>query len=99
MILSNKSISAFDPEAIENAKAEFEGVTYREDQYEVLEGADALCILTEWSVFRTPDYEQIKSLMKSNVIFDGRNLYDLQTMEEMGFYYNSVGREIIGSAT
>jgi len=89
------TISAFDPEAVENARAEFSGVDYGQDQYEVLQEADALCILTEWSVFRTPDFDQMKSLLKSNVIFDGRNLYDLHVMKEMGFYYNSIGRDVI----
>ncbi|NND34082.1 MAG: UDP-glucose/GDP-mannose dehydrogenase family protein [Saprospiraceae bacterium] len=89
-------ICAFDPEALENAKAEFDGtVSFGEDQYEVLENADALCILTEWSVFRTPDFDQMKGLMKNPVIFDGRNLYETKPMQEMGFYYNSIGREII----
>ena len=89
-------VSAFDPEALSNAKAEFNGtVKFGEDQYEVLDQADALCILTEWSVFRTPDFDQMKSLLKNPVIFDGRNLYETKPMRDMGFYYNSIGREII----
>lgn len=92
----NAQVSAFDPEAMENARAEFDGhVTFGEDQYEVLDQADALCILTEWSVFRTPDFDQIKSMMKAPVIFDGRNLYDLEPMADIGFYYNSIGRDLV----
>ena len=61
----------------------------------VVNDADALLIVTEWSVFRTPDFEQVADLLKSKVIFDGRNLYDLQKMIDLGFYYNSIGRKII----
>lgn len=96
LIKMNAEISAFDPEAMENAKGEFENIIrFGEDQYDVLHQADALCILTEWSVFRTPDFEEMKSLMKAPVIFDGRNLYDLEPMRELGFYYNSIGRDPI----
>lgn len=92
----NAQVSAFDPEAMENARSLFDGqILFGEDQYEVLDQADALCIVTEWSVFRTPDFDQMKKLMKSPVIFDGRNLYDLWPMRETGFYYNSIGREVI----
>ncbi len=92
----NAQVSAFDPEAMENARSLFDGqILFGEDQYDVLDQADALCIVTEWSVFRTPDFDQMKKLMKSPVIFDGRNLYDLWPMRETGFYYNSIGREVI----
>jgi UDPglucose 6-dehydrogenase len=60
-----------------------------------LQDADALLILTEWSVFRTPDFERMASIMKEKVIFDGRNLYNLDALEEHGFYYNSVGRRTV----
>lgn len=89
-------ISVYDPEAMENVKQEFgDKISYECDQYKALEYADALIIATEWSVFRTPDFEQIKSLLTSRVIFDGRNLYDLQRMIDEGFYYNSIGRRTI----
>jgi UDPglucose 6-dehydrogenase len=92
----NAQVSAFDPEAMENAKGEFSDlIIFGEDQYHVLDQADALCILTEWSVFRTPDFEQMKKLMKKPIIFDGRNLYDLEPMRDIGFYYNSIGREVV----
>jgi UDPglucose 6-dehydrogenase len=89
-------VSAFDPAAINNVKKVFgDKVVFGKDEYEILKDADALIIATEWSLFRTPEFEKIKSLMKNKVIFDGRNLYDLHQMKELGFYYNSVGREII----
>jgi UDPglucose 6-dehydrogenase len=91
-------ISAYDPEGMPNAKKIFnDTVTFVDDPYHTLEGSDALCILTEWSEFRTPDFERIKSLMKSNVIFDGRNVYDLSQPSEYGFYYNSIGRQEVKS--
>ena len=90
------SVAAFDPEAMENAKKTIgDKITYSADQYEALKNADALLIATEWAVFRTPDFDKISSLLKKKIIFDGRNLYDPQRMKELGFYYNSVGREVI----
>jgi UDPglucose 6-dehydrogenase len=89
-------ISAFDPEAMNNVKNIIgDKIFYSENQYDCLKNADALLIATEWSVFRTPEFDKITSLLKSKVIFDGRNLYDLQQMKELGFYYNSIGREVI----
>lgn len=91
-------ISVFDPEAMENVKRQIGNkITYESDQYAALESADALIIATEWSVFRTPDFEKLKVLLKSRVIFDGRNLYDLHKMIDEGFYYNSIGRKTIHS--
>jgi len=96
LIAAGASISAFDPEAMENVKKTIgEVIHYANDPYESLQDADALLIATEWSLFRTPDFERMKKMMKSNVIFDGRNLYDLQKMSEIGFYYNSIGREVV----
>jgi UDPglucose 6-dehydrogenase len=90
------SISVFDPEAMENVRKELsDQVTYATDHYAALKDADALLIVTEWSVFRSPDLGRMGELMKSKVIFDGRNVYQLSTMEENGFYYNSVGRRLI----
>jgi UDPglucose 6-dehydrogenase len=68
-------------------------IKYAGDPYEALHGVDALLIVTEWSLFRTPDFEQLELLLKSKVIFDGRNLYDLEKMIDCGFYYNSIGRK------
>ncbi len=89
-------VVAFDPEAMENVKKEWgDKITYAENQYDVLEGADALVIATEWAVFKNPDFKLIQSKLKQPVIFDGRNLFDLQEMQEKGFYYNSIGRQTI----
>jgi UDPglucose 6-dehydrogenase len=96
LLQSGANVSVFDPEAMKNVqKVIGEMVQYGKDEYEILQDADALIIATEWSLFRTPEFEKIKSQMKNPVIFDGRNLYDLNQMKELGFYYNSVGREII----
>lgn len=92
------SIHVFDPEAMDNIKAIYgDKLSYAENPYEVLEDCDALCIVTEWSVFRTPDFKKMKSIMKSPVIFDGRNLFALEHLQEEGFYYESIGRRKIAS--
>lgn len=89
-------VKAYDPEAMENVKVIFgDRVQFASDQYEALIGADALAIVTEWSVFRTPSFQVMAELLKDKVIFDGRNLYDLDQMEEQGFYYDSIGRNTI----
>ena len=89
-------IIAYDPEAMENVKKEIgDKITYAENQYDALEDADALLIATEWSEFRTPDFNKMKSLLKNPVIFDGRNLFELYLMEECGFHYESVGRRVV----
>jgi len=84
----------FDPEAMENVKQKYgEKLQYASSMYEALEDADALIISTEWNVFRTPDFEKIKKLLKNPVIFDGRNLYKPERMKELGFNYISIGRQ------
>ncbi|HNJ26554.1 MAG TPA: UDP binding domain-containing protein, partial [Chitinophagaceae bacterium] len=70
-------------------------IEYGENQYATLKDADALVIATEWNEFRTPDFNKIASNLKNKVIFDGRNLFDLTDMKELGFYYVSVGRETV----
>ncbi|HTI59193.1 UDP-glucose/GDP-mannose dehydrogenase family protein [Mucilaginibacter sp.] len=96
LLAAGAQISAFDPEAAENVKALVgDKITYAKDQYDALKDADALLIVTEWSLFRTPDFTQVEELLKNKVIFDGRNLYDLQKMIDCGFYYNSIGRKVI----
>lgn len=90
------SISAFDPEAMENVRKIFgDKIEFVKDHYEALKDADALVIATEWSLFRTPDFNKMSKYMKDKVIFDGRNLYDLNQIEELGFYYRSIGRKEI----
>ncbi len=89
-------ITAYDPEAMDNVKKLLgDKIKLVNDHYEALKDADALVIATEWSVFRTPDFRKVAANLKSKVIFDGRNLYDLKQMENLGFYYNSIGRKLI----
>ncbi len=89
-------VTAYDPEAMENVKALVgDKISFAKNQYDALQNAEALIIATEWSEFRTPDFDKIISLLKNKVIFDGRNLFDLKQMEDLGFYYVSVGRKII----
>ncbi|MFM7709407.1 MAG: UDP-glucose dehydrogenase family protein [Ferruginibacter sp.] len=88
------SVCAYDPEAMPNAKQHWgEAISFADSQYGALEGADALIIATEWNEFRTPDFERIASLLHHKAIFDGRNLFELNTMRSLGFHYESVGRQ------
>ncbi len=96
LLEAGASIRAFDPEATEHVRSIYgDKLTFCEDQYDALKDADALAIVTEWSVFRTPDFERMKGLMHEPVIFDGRNLYDLERMRENGFHYDSIGRQAV----
>jgi UDPglucose 6-dehydrogenase len=98
LLSAGAAVTAFDPEAIPNVKKLFGNrIQYAENQYAALQNADALLIITEWNEFRNPDFNKIKSLLKSRVIFDGRNLYELQEMIDDGFYYNSIGRKTINA--
>ncbi len=96
-LLENGAIvSAYDPEGMPNVKKEIgDKIFFCQNMYEALEGADALVIVTEWTVFRTPDFVKMKSLMKENVIFDGRNLFDLEEMKEHKYKYFSIGRNAV----
>ena len=88
-------VAAYDPVASNNARAllgERPGLSFGDDPYEVLEGADALVLLTEWPLFRRPDFERMKDLMKSPVVFDGRNQYSPKAMAEAGFACIGIGR-------
>jgi UDPglucose 6-dehydrogenase len=87
-------VTAFDPEAINNAKKHFgDKINFAASQYDAVKDCDALVIATEWSEFRTPDFEKMSSVMKNKVIFDGRNVYEPARMKELGFYYESIGRK------
>ena len=87
-------IKTFDPEAMPNVKRKFgDQISYHQNKYEAIEGADALIICTEWSIFRTPDFEKLRNGLKEPVIFDGRNLFEIDDMEKGGFYYSSIGRK------
>jgi len=87
-------VKAYDPEAMDNVR-EIMGndIKLCEDEYAALEDADALLIMTEWPVFRTPEFEKLSSSLKNKVIFDGRNLYDPKEIEQLGFEYFSIGRK------
>lgn len=86
-------IKAHDPEAMEEARKIFGSrVEYIQDNYEVVHDADALVVITEWNEFRRPNFERVINLMKSPVIFDGRNIYDPKEMRNLGFTYYGIGR-------
>jgi UDPglucose 6-dehydrogenase len=90
------TVHAYDPEAMPNVKQVVgDKIDFAEGQYDALENADALIIATEWSEFRTPEFEKISSMLKNKVVFDGRNVYDRAQMKELGFFYESVGREAV----
>lgn len=91
-------VTAYDPEAVENVKRQIgnnKGLHYVADEYEAAKNMDALIIATEWSSFRTPDFNRLKKLLKQPIIFDGRNLYELDNIRKYGFHYESIGRTII----
>jgi UDPglucose 6-dehydrogenase len=90
------TVSAYDPEAMNNVNQLLgDKIAYADNEYAALENADALLICTEWGVFRNPDFEKMASLMNDKVIFDGRNLFEVNEMNEKGFYYQSIGRQTI----
>ncbi|HUB59451.1 MAG TPA: UDP-glucose/GDP-mannose dehydrogenase family protein [Puia sp.] len=93
LLKEGATLSVFDPEAMNNARSLLgDKVAYAESQYDALEGADALIIATEWNEFRTPNFLKIVTSLKNKVIFDGRNLFDIAAIRELGFYYESIGR-------
>jgi len=97
LIAKGATVSAFDPEAMSNSKEVLGNkINFASGEYDALKDADALIIATEWNEFRTPDFEKVNSLLKNKVIFDGRNLFDLPQMEQLGYHYESVGRKTIG---
>ncbi|EKE03591.1 MAG: hypothetical protein ACD_20C00179G0004, partial [uncultured bacterium] len=86
-------IKAYDPKATEEARTIFgDSIEYSKNNYEALEGADALILVTEWNEFRRPDFDKIKNLLKQPVIFDGRNQYDPKRISDRGFTYYSIGK-------
>ena len=90
------TVSAYDPEAMNNVNQLLgDKIAYADNEYAALENADALLICTEWGVFRNPDFEKMATLMNDKVIFDGRNLFEVNEMNEKGFYYQSIGRQTI----
>jgi UDPglucose 6-dehydrogenase len=96
MIETGVEIIAFDPEAMPNVQRLYgDKIQFATNEYEVLNHADALVICTEWGIFRNPDFNRMKELMNDAVVFDGRNLFDLEEMSGKGFYYSSIGRNSI----
>jgi UDPglucose 6-dehydrogenase len=93
LLEAGATVSAFDPEAMSNVKAIYgDRMNFAENQYDALENADALLIATEWNEFRTPDFLRIVKSLKNKAIFDGRNLFDVDAVKELGFHYESIGR-------
>ena len=96
LVQAGATVTAFDPEAMNNVRQEIgDKIGYAENQYDALVNADALVIATEWNEFRTPDFNKIREMLKTKAIFDGRNLFDLASMQDLGFHYVSVGRSSI----
>ena len=97
LLKAGANIQAFDPEAMEHIKALYgDRITLFDNQYAALDNADVLAIVTEWSVFRTPDFNKVANSLNFRAIFDGRNLYDLEKMKELGIHYESIGRTPVG---
>ncbi len=98
LLAEGAKVTAYDPEAMDNVRNILgTQINYAHTQYAALDDADALIIMTEWPLFRTPDFEKMNLLLKNKVIFDGRNVYELETMEEMGYTYYSIGRQAVKS--
>ena len=96
LLKEGATVSAFDPEGMNNVRNLFGNrINFSETQYDCLENADALVIATEWNEFRTPDFDKMISLLKDPVIFDGRNVFDVQSIEKKGFHYESIGRPLV----
>ncbi len=98
LIAAGAVVTAYDPEAVDNVRKLYEGnqsLSFADSMYDAAKDADALVIATEWAEFKTPDYAKLKAALKAPVIFDGRNLYPLTTMQKSGFYYQSVGRATV----
>ena len=94
LLAEGAKIKAYDPEATQEARKIFKDkIVYADKTYEALEGADALVIVTEWNEFRRPNFERMKTAMKSHIIFDGRNLFEPSKMAELGFEYEGIGRK------
>lgn len=96
LLKAGATVTAHDPEAMNNVRKVYgDKIKYAEDPYAALQNADALIIATEWALFRTPDFDKVSAGLKNKVIFDGRNLYSLDQMKKLGYYYSSIGREVV----
>ena len=95
LLEAGAKITAYDPEAMENVRERIgDRIAYVDDPYETVEDKDALIIATEWAEFRNPEFDKLKGSMRAPIIFDGRNLYELDEMRERGFEYHSIGRSL-----
>jgi UDPglucose 6-dehydrogenase len=93
LLAEGAAVRAYDPKAMAEARRLLDGrVSLCARSYDAVEGADALVLVTEWNEFREPDFHQIKKLMRTPAIFDGRNVYDPRSLKEMGFHYEGIGR-------
>lgn len=96
LLKEGAEVVAYDPEAIENVREQLDGkIQFGNDPYDTIKGADALVIVTEWPVFRTPDFNKLEANMKNKLIFDGRNLFEPEQLAEIGFHYESIGRPTV----
>jgi UDPglucose 6-dehydrogenase len=96
LLAAGASVLAYDPVAMHEAQRILgDSITFCNEQYDTLDKADALVIVTEWPEFRSPDFEKIGSLLNQKAIFDGRNIYEPQEMKTLGYHYECIGREIV----
>ncbi|MBX9851649.1 MAG: UDP-glucose/GDP-mannose dehydrogenase family protein [Cytophagaceae bacterium] len=96
LLAAGATVTAYDPEAMENVEAKVGNkIKFADNAYDALHGADALIVVTEWSEFRSPDFKKIENYMNDKVVFDGRNLFEPEQMKELGFHYESIGREAV----
>lgn len=96
LLEAGAEVTAFDPEAMDNVKRQIgDKISYAKDPYSAASGADALLVATEWSAFRNPDFNKLGKALATKVIFDGRNLYEIEVMRELGYHYESIGREAV----
>lgn len=96
LLAEGATITAYDPEAMENVQTLYgDKISFAKNEYEATQNADALIICTEWSIFRNPDFDKIGSSLKDSVIFDGRNLFETEQVNQKGFYYESIGRKTV----
>ena len=97
LVSRGAKIKTYDPKAIDEAKKHYlkgvQNITYVTSKYDVLKNSDALVLLTEWKEFRSPDFEEIKTQLKTPVIFDGRNQYNTFSLEKKGFEYYQIGKK------
>jgi UDPglucose 6-dehydrogenase len=92
LLAQGATVSAYDPVAMEEAKRDLgDRITYAKNEYDAVKGADALLVVTEWSEFRVPDFEEIKQALKNPLVFDGRNIFEIKRMAELGFEYHCIG--------